>query len=176
MSQSIAYRIYRFICPKTRFTSGTADHPTPADLFHTMLETLVVKGKAGSDWVHFDALGSKPWVEVALEIDELLIQFMYKFEDDPIKQLARRGIDIPKHWELDHLLPKKSAAFVVPISDRPDVASMVDTIFQKSLGVPTKLSCESVFRMKSCRSDTAQHLSAEINQNGDHCVTTSDIV
>ena len=132
MSQSIASRVFRFLFPKRRFSSGSVDHPTPVDLFTAMLEKLIREDRW--EWVNFDTPGSKRWIQVALSDEEFALNFAYAFDDDPIKRLTGLGIDIPQHWKMDHLMPRKAATFAVPTNDLQDVASMVHEIFQRLLG------------------------------------------
>ena len=132
MSHSIACRMFRFLFPKRRFSSGSVNHPTPIDLFTAMLQRLVREERW--QWVNFDVAGTDGWIQVAFSDQELALNFAYTFDDDPVKRLSGQGIHVPRHWRLDYLTPRKAATFVIPAAELQDVASMVHEMFQRLFG------------------------------------------
>ena len=132
MSQSILHSIVRHFFPKRSFASGTAECSRPEDLFPAMLAKLTSEKRW--EWVTFEAAGTEGWVQVAFSDREFALNLAYPFDDDPIKRLARQGIDIPQHWDLVFVETQKAITFTGPEKDLREFAAMVHAIFQKLFG------------------------------------------
>ncbi len=143
MFWSLANRVYRLLFPRRRFCSGSVDHPTPADLYIAMLQKLVQSGRWM--WVNFDTPSSKDWIQVALSGRKFELNFSYPYDDDPSRQFARSGIEIPHHWTLAYLKPKRAATLEAPVDDLCEVAGVVNQIYQNVFGCPSNYDATAHF-------------------------------
>ena len=121
-----------------KIQSGVPDWPTAKQLFVAMLIELLESGTW--TWAHFEDNQSKNWVEVALDTDDLLINFRFPFRDTLAAVFSERRIKVPECWKIEYFKKKKAATFRVSGSDVDTIASFLDVVFRKLYECPDNYS------------------------------------
>lgn len=114
--------------------SGTTEYPTAKQLFSYMVSELLETDIWS--WLHFEARQSKGWAEIALDSDDLLVNFLFPFRDSLENVFSNKEVEIPESWALDYFKKKKAATFRVNKVQADGVINFLDNLFIKVYECP----------------------------------------
>jgi len=127
-----------------KIQSGTPEHPTPKDLFASMIAELLESGTWS--WVHFEDNRSRGWIEVALDANDVLVNFGFPFKNAIEAIFSERRIKIPKSWRIDYFKKEKAATFRLNKSETNIVVFFLDVVFRKLYECPSNYSVGGNFQ------------------------------
>lgn len=120
-----------------RTSSGTQEHPTPADVFRAVLSRMVEKG-VESSWAHFEVVAEGGWFENLLRGKQPWVQVAYADRQSlqlnpgvPKKNRAALP-QVPIKWRQEG-----PGLWTVPASDVVELTRWLDTCLASVSGRST---------------------------------------
>jgi len=115
-----------------KLTSGTADHPTPQDVFRAMIVRIVEE-----DWEHvtFEADSGNGWAQVAPDKPgRFVVNFKYPFVGGVQPVLAQRGISLPQGSEVVYEDSGTAATITFSTLEGYLAVAFLDEVFVRLFG------------------------------------------
>jgi hypothetical protein len=120
------------------FCSGSAEFPAHADLIRGLLTKLLTDGKW--EWVHFEAANRDHCLEIADDVNAILINLPFPFAQSLEEKFQRAGVTLPADWKLTTFRRRGwwragHADFTAPRDSLEDAVAFSVDVFQRLFGV-----------------------------------------